>query len=381
MSNSPRLPETVQAILAERGWRATGSSAGVGVPKTDHSQLVFVGNWQDPCPRRLLFDSALEPVDIVTWQIIRIHADASKVVAFPSYTDLMRAVRVSRATIARALAILRLTRWLPLCAALRDADGRFAGHVYALTDEPLPLADALGIDAGYVEFTEHAQRHRSAHIRTLARDVFAGIEAAAIAPAGADLAPVRIGEHLMHRLDQMLHLARDRVQNLNADQVQKLNSACSSSYIKTTTTTTPATRSAAKPQGASDRDQGDVLRLIFPEALSLIDSQRRVLALRLEPVSASLRQAVLDEAAGRILAKRLTRDPVRCTFDYVARLCAKALDGQFVLTDAGDRVRHQRDERAKTEGRLRRAREHSEARRLKELEEHRARTQSVKDRG
>jgi hypothetical protein len=325
----------------------------------------------------LLFDNALEPVDIVTWQIIRIHADASKVVAFPSYTDLMRAVRVSRATIARALAVLRLTRWLPLCAALRDADGRFAGHVYALTDEPLPLADALDIDAGYVEFIEHVQRHRSAHVRSLARDAFASIETAAIAPAGADLAPVRIGEHLMHRLDQMLHLARDRVQNLNADQVQKLNSACSSSYIKTTTTITPATPSATKPRGVSDQD---ALRLIFPEGLALTDSQRRVLALRLEPVSASLRQAVLDEAAGRILAKRSTTDPVRCAFDYVARLCAKALDGQFVPTDAGERVRHRRDERAKTEGRLRRAREYSEAQRLRELEKHRARTQPVKDR-
>ena len=119
-------------------WRPNG--AGARVPRRrierprghDQSQLVFVGNWQDPCPRRLLLDADLEPVDIVTWQIIRIHAEASKLVAFPSYRTLMSALKVSRATLARALAVLRLTRWLPLCAALRDPHGRFAGHVYAL---------------------------------------------------------------------------------------------------------------------------------------------------------------------------------------------------------------------------------------------------------
>jgi len=98
-----------------------------------------------------------------------------------------------------------------------------------------------------------------------------------------------------------------------------------------------------------------------------------VLALRLEAIPAHLRQRVLDEAAGRILAKRSTTDPVRCEFDYVARLCAKALDGQFVPTDAGERVRRIREERGRTEERLQRAREHSEAQRLKELAKHKAR--------
>ena len=82
----------------------------------------------------------------MTWQVIRVYASATQMVAFPSYEQLMSAVKVSRATVARALAVLRLTGWLPLCAALRDAAGRFAGHVYALNDEPLPLADEEDVD-------------------------------------------------------------------------------------------------------------------------------------------------------------------------------------------------------------------------------------------
>lgn len=370
MPDSPhRLPELLQALLAERGWQVGASGADLTLAAKDRSQLVFVGNWQDPCPRRLLFDAKLESVDIVTWQMIRIHADTNKVVAFPSYTDLMRAVRVSRATIARALAVLRLTGWLPLCAALRDTDGRFAGHVYALNDEPLPLAEILAIDEGYVQFAEQAQAHRSAHVRTLAQDVFAGVRDAALAPTNSPLEPVRVRDQVVRRLDQMLQVLGDRVQNLNAaDRVQNLNAVRSSSCIYKTTTTAPATEQTESLDATAQA--ADSPALIFPEPLSLTDGQRRVLALRLEPIPANLRQRILDEAAGRILAKRSTTDPVRCEFDYAARLCVRALEGQFTPTDAGERIRRIREERGKAEQRLKRAREHSEAQRLKELEKH-----------
>ena len=399
MPNPPRrLPDIVQSMLAERGWSARSSTSEHAPATKDNSQLVFIGNWQDPCPRRLLFDPHLEPVDIVTWQVIRVHADASRVVAFPSYTDLMSAIRVSRATVARALGVLRLTRWLPLCAALRDAHGRFAGHVYALNDEPLPLSEILAIDEGYVGFTEQACSHRSAHVRALAQDTFEIIRKAAVAPESSALEPLRVGDHLGNRLDQLLHLlgdmplrpvsaasmslgkkacaARtaeetDRVQNLNAvHPVQNLNVVGSSSINIITTTTL---RSEEPEEGAAPVAHPS--SLVFPPALSLTDSQRRVLVLRLGQIPTNLRQDILDEAAGRVLLKRSTADPVRCEFDYVARLCVRALDGQFILTDVGERIRRNRNELGKTEARLRRAKAYSEAERLKMLETHEARAQ------
>jgi hypothetical protein len=360
------------ALVAARGWCVSSPERDSTATAHDQSQLVFVGNWHDPCPRRLLFDPGLEPVDIVTWQVIRVQADASRMVAFPSYVDLMRMIRVSRATVARALAVLRLTGWLPLCASLRDASGRFAGHLYALNDEPLPLSEILAIDGGYVGFAERAQGHRSAHVRALALTVFQRIQDAARAAERSALDPVTVRDQVARRLEEMLQLIGDRVQDLNAVHgVQNLDSARSSSNYEESTTTDRTRANRSNEANGEQQNSG----LIFPEVLSLSDSQRHVLALRLEPLPGNVRQDVLDEAAGRILAKLKTRDPVRCEFDYVARLCARALDGQFVLTDAGERVRRQRKERGKAERRLERAREESEARRLEEIAKYRARTE------
>lgn len=363
------LPDLLQSILAGRGLKIAPSGAATGARAPDQSQLVFVGNWQDPCPRRLLFDADLEPVDIVTWQIVRVFADPSRAVAFPSYADLMRSVRVSRATIARALAVLRLTRWLPLCASLRHADGRFAGHVYALNDEPLPLPETLKLDAGFIPFVEQARCHRSLHVQRLATGTLEALEAEAAGNTAVVHAPVRMADQLASRLTAMRQIIGHQVQNLNsAHHVQNLNAVRSSSVIKTTTTTPELKTAAARAA------ENGTSNLIYPEVLSLTESQRHVLGMRLKQIPEALRQSVLDEAAGRVLAKRRTSDPVRCEFDYVASLCARALDGQFLLTDAGERVRKLRAECGQAETRLKRAKAHSEANRIAEIERHRRRT-------
>ena len=379
MPESPRrLAEIVQVMLADRGWRSGPSVPDPGPSGKDASQLVFVGNWQDPCPRRLLFDPELEPVDIVTWQVIRVHADASRLVAFPSYEQLMRSIKVARATVARALAVLRLTRWLPLCAALRDPQGRFAGHVYALNDEPLPLAEMLEIDAAYVAFVDQARKHRSAHVRRIASLAFEGIQQQCASMDPETLSPVRLGDQVGERLANLLGLLRSapspspsllhRVQNLNAVRpVQNLNAVRSSSSFSEKETTTTRVRMQKRKRALPPADD-DAASLVFPAELSLTDSQRRVLALRLDEVPGDLRQDILDEGAGRILKKRSTTDPVRCEFDYLARLCVRAIEGQFVFTDAGEGLRRKRVERAGADERLRRAKAHSEARRLREIE-------------
>ena len=371
MTDSPQgLPDLLQSILSKRGLRVEPSESDSSHRGQDLSQIVFVGNWQDPCPRRLLFDPQLEPVDIVTWQVIRVFADPSQAVAFPPYADLMRAVRVSRATIARALAVLRLTRWLPLCASLRGADGRFAGHVYALNDEPLPLPEMLKLDAGFVRFVEQACEHRSVHVQKLATGTMKTLQTEMADGMRSVHTPVRIADQVASRLSAMRRLIGDQVQILNpAHRVHNLNAVHSSSSVKKTTTTTLTQETA----GISDTERHSSA-LIFPDALSLTESQRCVLRMRLERIPDALRQSVLDEAAGRVLAKRQTSDPVRCQFDYVASLCTRALEGQFVLTDAGERVRTLRAERGQAESRLERAKAYSEANRLAEIERHRNRT-------
>ena len=394
MSDRRSLSSQLQMLLASER-RNTPQLSDSPKDRSAGSRLAFVGNWQDSCPRLLLLDPKLEPVDIVAWQVIRIHAEPGQFVAFPAYSDLMRWLRVSRATIARAVTVLRLARWLPIHTGSRDSQGRFQGNVYVLQDEPLPLGETLSTDARYVQLAESSRAHRNAHVRKVADEVCATLNEVAMAPDARDYERTDLGAHLATRVERMAvlcrrgppafeetshpHDTRTRVQELNSDEqnaimparvqdlnaahpVQNINSVSSSKNIKTTTTladtqpilTTPISANA----GAS---------LNFLPALKLTDSQQRVLAKRFERLPAPLRQDVLDEATARIVAKGRTLDPVRCEFDYIARLVTRALDGEFTLTDAGEELRRRREGQAAADARLERARAHTETRRLEEL--------------
>ena len=77
--------------------------------------------------------------------------------AFPNYDYIRATVNIaSKSTVARSIAVLRTTRWLTLCARVRERSSRFQGNVFALHDEPLPLVDALHLDTGYMQFLHDA---------------------------------------------------------------------------------------------------------------------------------------------------------------------------------------------------------------------------------
>ena len=147
--------------------------------------LLFVGHWNDALPRLLLHDSVLEPVDKIVWAVIKTRADPARGTAFPSYATIGRLANVgSEATVSRALAILRITRWLTACGRVRDFRGRFRGNVYVLHDEPLSLTDTLYLDPLYMAFTRQSVEHRharvaqiaGAQIRSLELDVAEGVD-------------------------------------------------------------------------------------------------------------------------------------------------------------------------------------------------------------
>jgi hypothetical protein len=145
----------------------------------------------------------------------------------------------------------------------------------------------------------------------------------------------------------MLHLVADRVQILNsAHRIQNLNSVRSSSTSKETTTTQSASASRADVEPQACAAPPETAPLVFPKGLSLTDSERRVLALRLEALPGPLRQNVLDEAAGRILAKRRTADPVRCE----SRLCGPWWARALKESSYDGRRRASRQAAARTRG-------------------------------
>ena len=119
-----------------------------GTSRTD--TMLFLGNRHVSFPTLVVQDPVLEPVDKLIWMAILLQANQTDgSTAFPSYDYLRKTANVSsKSTVARAISILRATRWLTLCARMRGRSGRFRGNVFALHDEPLPLVDASADPAG-----------------------------------------------------------------------------------------------------------------------------------------------------------------------------------------------------------------------------------------
>ena len=96
-------------------------------------------------PRRLFLDRRLTPLERNAWQVFRLMLNDDGVTAFPTYEQLRPwlasmpcAGQASHETVARALTLLRLTRWLSLVRRRRDPKtGRILGNLYVLHDEPL----------------------------------------------------------------------------------------------------------------------------------------------------------------------------------------------------------------------------------------------------
>ena len=120
-------------------------------------------------PVRVLSDPVLEPVDKIVWMVLRQSAARGR---FPSYAQIGRPANVSsKSTVSRALAILRAARWLARCG-----ENGTSIEVYTLHKAPLPLPDALHLDAGYLTFLQFAQAHSHARVRTVVRDILASLE-------------------------------------------------------------------------------------------------------------------------------------------------------------------------------------------------------------
>lgn len=348
--------------------------------------LLFMGNWHDAMPRLLIQDAVLEPVDKIVWQVIKLQAQSQTATSFPSYAQIARHANISSdATVSRALAILRATRWLTLCARARDQRGRFRGSIYALHDEPLPLADTLYLDQDYMQFLmQTAQAHSHNRARQVAQ---AAIESLQGEIEGGDdvleppspqaqrlaLQAVVSGQPLAERTLSRgmaigarwvasLHRAQAPSASPQNDQLQKskaaepsrlqemkvappssdsggtsksellqnlkavsVGSSSGSEEIKRTTTTTTAESVTAAV--------GGMLRnLRFPIRLS--DNDRRIAAMHLRKTPEHLRQTVLDLLDRKLKAEEQGGEKVLFPTAYLAKLCQRAQTNMLVLENS-----------------------------------------------
>lgn len=352
------LDALIQATI-ERAQRDSGD--------THSDAMLFMGNWHQSFPTLVVQDPVLEPVDKLVWMVIMLQArETGGSTAFPRYDYLARKANVSStSTVSRAIAVLRATRWLTLCARLREASGRFRGNVYALHDEPLPLADALHLDPDYMKFLQQSLGHHHARVRLVAKGVLDTIdediqEGRDICAQGHPLerrmqaaevirqdSPRRYFAFSAKVMTQLRNVVSEdspghRDQNSKADEIQlqildpqnsKLGS-CSSYINKTTTTrTTDGTKISVPMDGEPP--------LIYPKRLS--DNQRELADRYLKSVPATSRQPILDELEGRFRSEQKGMKPVYDEIRFLHFLCRAANKGEF-MPNLGINVRDDRIE-------------------------------------
>lgn len=332
--------------------------------------VLFLGNRHQSFPTAVIRDPVLEPVDKLVWMVIMLAVrETGANAAFPSYETISRLANVSsRSTIARAIAILRASRWLTLCGRLRKASGRFRGNVYALHDEPLPLADVIHLDGDYMAFLNKAVSHGHARVRTVAKGVLASIDEDV--GGGRDVCAL---EHPIERrlqsavstgnegLRRFFSFTRDAIQQIRQDSMgnrqardhhdqnsnsvgirvqksngHKSNSGCSSNNKKTTTTTSG--EDASKFMHASEHGEP----LVYPRRLG--ENQRDIANRYLSKLAPEDRQPILDELEGRFQAEQKGMKPVYDEISFLFRLCERMKSSEFV-PNLGIKVRDARHAR------------------------------------
>src|SRR5690606_8438056 len=137
--------------------------------------FLFSGNRHEAVPRALFFDRRLTPLERNAWQVCRLMLNDDGLTAWPTYeqlrpwlTSMPCVPKASHETVARALTVLRLTRWFSLVRRRRDArSGRILGNLYVLHDEPLTPFEAMELDSGYLELVIQSLSHASKAVQVV----------------------------------------------------------------------------------------------------------------------------------------------------------------------------------------------------------------------
>lgn len=312
-------------------------------PKADGTPqdgFLYSGNRHDSLPRALLLDRRLTPLERNAWQVLHVLLDRSGLTTFPTYERLRPylavmpcAAQASNETVARALALLRLTRWLSLVRRQRDPHtGRIQGNLYVLHDEPLTPFEAIQLDPDYLKLVSQALSHAAKAVQVVARQVLK--EVTEDPQVNQRSLPTRL-QIIAQRLAQQGWTGKGVL-------------AVTDPEIPKSEDSTPAPSSDSEAGAIPDSD--DALRnpkadrtvrkvdkelvrtnmtvsddLVLPPRFLALDREQQSGALAaLKPVEPAQRQAILDEWAARC-----ERSAVRNPAGYLFGIIQKALRGEF----------------------------------------------------
>ncbi len=309
--------------------------------------FLYSGNRHESVPRALFLDRRLTPLERNTWQVFRLQLNDDGVTAFPTYDQLRPylaampcGAQASHETVARALTLLRLTRWLSLVRRRRDPKtGRILGNLYVLHDEPLTPFEAMQLDPDYLGLVSQALTHAAKAVQIVGMHTLKEI--------AED--PLLSGRTLPTRLQVLAqHMARhgrttasypqegaDHESEEGQDAPLR-NGECPSSESEVGPTSAPdgSLRNPKKDRTVR-KDRIDEVRTVprakalqnlrLPERFQRLKEEQQAGAIiALQQVEETQRQAVLDEWAARCRSSTV-RNPA----GYLFGIIQKAIRGEF----------------------------------------------------
>jgi hypothetical protein len=310
--------------------------------------FLYSGNRHESVPRALFLDRRLTPLERNAWQVFRLQLNDDGVTAFPTYDQLRPylasmpcAAQASHETVARALTLLRLTRWLSLVRRRRDPKtGRTQGNLYVLHDEPLSPFEAMQLDPDYLDLVNQALTHAAKAVQVVGMNTLREIAKDPLL-SGRTL-PTRL-QVLAQRMARHGWTTPGYPQEGSDHEFEEGQEALLRKDAR------PSSESEAGPKPAPDgslrnpkEDRTEVLsnrikevrtvpraralqNLRLPERfLRLKDEQQAGALVALQQVDEAQRQAVLDEWAARCGGSTV-RNPA----GYLFGIIQKAIRGEF----------------------------------------------------
>jgi len=297
--------------------------------------FLFSGNRHDSVPRALLLDRRLTPLERNAWQVFRLMLNEDGITAFPTYEQLRPwlastpcAGPASHETVARALTILRLTRWLSLVRKRRDPKtGRILGNVYVLHDEPLTPFEAMQLDSDYLQLVSQSLNHAAKAVQIVGANTLQEI---------AD-DPMLSNRTVPTRLDVITQ--RLTQQGESYPQIMHFHDSEEGQESLLRNFDTPSSDSEASPKPAKNallrnpkKDStvrsNSICRVRTTaharEAYRLKQAQQDGALMALQQVESTLRQSVLDEWDVRCRSN-VVRNPAGYLFGIIQR----AIRGEF----------------------------------------------------
>ncbi|MDH0131702.1 STY4528 family pathogenicity island replication protein [Pseudomonas asiatica] len=303
-------------------------------------RTIYYGD-NNPLPQALLLDRRLTPLERNTWQVLH-WLITERQVKTPRYQDLQPylatspcGAQASRETIARALNVLRTTRWLSLVDRSRDAQGCLRGCVYVLHGDPLTAAEQLELDSGYADLLQQNLSHATKGVRDVTQHVLAEIQAD---PQVAQSGKARL-DALPSTQQQTLPLINEDAQAQHSEPglhhpVRSSHASatdsepCGYAPVSAVVRNADAGRTVQKDQSKKSTvlAQVEFGRARWPEDLPLNPTERRMASQAMRQLEPEQQQAVINEAA-----VRCARGEIRKPIAYLMGLIKRACQGEFTL--------------------------------------------------